>query len=181
MPQLRITRARGYLGKCHCSLRQRPVVRISVYFDRSQQEMQTTLLHEMIHLWQFQTGQRLSHGDSFKSMATLIARLSGGLYLITRCSKVDSALIESCERMRGPIVCDVLVWRGRRGICVARLADGRASELLSWFRLQHPDCTLYRGEGTVFRRFRSSRLRINYLTFAESDFEAEIAPCLHDL
>ncbi|MBP5259479.1 MAG: SprT-like domain-containing protein [Paludibacteraceae bacterium] len=179
-PAFGLTQAKSYLGQCRCQPGMEPIIRISVFYDRTERELQTTFLHEMIHLWQFQSLRRLGHGDSFKRMASRIYRISEGAYVITRCSRVNPGQLAAVHHARGPVACDVLVWRDRRGVCVARIADGCASSLLAWFRPKHPDCALYHGRGVVFHQFPRSQRRVNFQRFAPAVFESEIVPFLLD-
>ena len=55
---------------------------------RTQHDIDTTLIHEMVHLWQHIKGYTDSHGQSFKNKSWDIHIKSKGEFNITRCRKV---------------------------------------------------------------------------------------------
>jgi hypothetical protein len=55
---------------------------------RTQQDIDTTLIHEMIHLWQHIKGYTDSHGQSFKNKSWDVYLKSKGVFNITRCRNV---------------------------------------------------------------------------------------------
>lgn len=55
---------------------------------RTQHDIDTTLIHEMVHLWQHIKDYTVSHGQSFKNKSWDIHLKSKGAFNITRCRKV---------------------------------------------------------------------------------------------
>ena len=47
-------------------------IKISKYFDMDDYSIENTLIHEMIHLWQYVNGYQDIHGESFKRMMNTI-------------------------------------------------------------------------------------------------------------
>ena len=66
------------------------VIRISRYDGlRKEIAIQTTLIHEMIHLWQNVNYGKSDHKQTFKAMSAKIYQLSSGKYNIKRLSDAD--------------------------------------------------------------------------------------------
>lgn len=175
-PVFRITRAASYLGNFQGYRRKPPVIRLSVFYDRGEEALQTTLLHEMIHLWQFSVRGKPDHGASFKAKAADIYSRSGGAYAITRRTPVDGEV----PARQASVSCDVLLWREGDTWCVARADRGRAPVLLAWLRAEHPEAVTVRGEGTLFASMPRSRRRVHYRRYVPKEFEEMVAPFLKD-
>lgn len=78
----RMTRTRGT-----CTVRNGEVsITLASELFLANSEWKPTLLHEMIHAYQWKDGDNLNHGDSFKSMSRRIKTLSKGEYVLTRCT-----------------------------------------------------------------------------------------------
>lgn len=60
----------GYWGWCFGN-------RILLSDQLTEDEARCTLLHEMVHLWQFQMGLDMNHGRSFKPWEKKCKRLTG--------------------------------------------------------------------------------------------------------
>ena len=76
------------LGRCNVRTKEcatKPTIMLSTYYNVKEVEMETTLIHEMIHLYQYQVlKEPMNHKDSFRRMSAKIANLSQGDYFITR-------------------------------------------------------------------------------------------------
>ena len=88
-PQFKIGRGTTRLGyfqsRRHSHFHTTLIISISQYNGlRTQKDINHTLIHEMIHLWQFVNGYTDSHGTSFKRKAETIRVESNGLYNIKR-------------------------------------------------------------------------------------------------
>lgn len=66
-------------------------IRISDYYIREQKDIEQTLLHEMIHLYQKQMGVGYGHDYSFKKKANEINRKGG--YAISRTTSIDNCQV----------------------------------------------------------------------------------------
>lgn len=89
IPNFRISTTKTVLGQCSIK-KNIPTISISNYYDVEDVELNNTLIHEMIHLYQWQVYKKMSHLDTFKSKANEIYSLSNGLYSISRTSKRDA-------------------------------------------------------------------------------------------
>lgn len=99
-PDFRVSTGRRALGSC--SVRRATTVRIggmkfanklkepkltiaiSNYYKVSRDEVKNTMIHEMIHLWQWVTYQDMNHLTTFKEKAREVERISNGKFTITR-------------------------------------------------------------------------------------------------
>jgi hypothetical protein len=83
-PTFRITRARGYWAKCHCPDTS-PVPKVSIYISGHKHRGDTdgalgdSLIHEMIHQWQFENGIRHddNHDKTFLQWLPVIQEKTG--------------------------------------------------------------------------------------------------------
>ena len=41
-------------------------VKVSFFFNPTMDKMKETIIHELIHCWQYENGKRVGHGKSFK-------------------------------------------------------------------------------------------------------------------
>lgn len=64
-------------GLCWPKSGGRVVIDINPKYNRTRGEMLGTLAHEMIHQWQHQHGEPLTHGPTFKAWADLISEKTG--------------------------------------------------------------------------------------------------------
>lgn len=66
-------------------------ITISTYYDRPIRDVQNTLLHEMIHYWQYEKSYQLGHGRTFKQKAREINQDG---WFISRCNEVNGEISE---------------------------------------------------------------------------------------
>lgn len=91
MPTLQIKKCKSYLGICYPS---RKIITISNFYSRSRHDFRETLIHEMIHLYNYNYDSRyIGHGTPFKSKAREI-NYKGG-WNISRCSNVPKEVKET--------------------------------------------------------------------------------------
>lgn len=87
-PNFRISTTHRQLGLC--SIKNGiPTISVSNYYDVQEEELENTLIHEMVHLYEWQKFQRMTHKETFKAKALDIAKLSNNKYIITRTNKRD--------------------------------------------------------------------------------------------
>ena len=98
MPTLQVKTCKSYLGKCYPSRR---LIIISNFYDRPAHDIRQTLIHEMIHLynWYFDS-KYIGHGIPFKRKAREIN--NKGNWGIARCSHItnevkQTATTSSCR------------------------------------------------------------------------------------
>lgn len=84
---IKISKGQGRLGYFHALWRTtgEEVIGISDWYERSEHDVSQTMLHEMIHMWQWQVYKRVNHGKTFKMKAEEINRDG---WNISRCTSV---------------------------------------------------------------------------------------------
>lgn len=117
MPIIKISNTKSYLG--YCTYVPQLIIKISTYFNRDMHDIETTMVHEMIHLWQYYNNCRDGHGKSFKQKAAEIN--ARGLHHISRCSLID----ENITVNRRPVARNILAWKDNERICVSVVANKR--------------------------------------------------------
>lgn len=84
-PEFRLTSGRKALGSCSINTTTgRMGINISKAFKVTRDEAMETILHEMIHLWEWVTYRTMSHGTYFRAKAKLIQIKSNKRYNIDR-------------------------------------------------------------------------------------------------
>lgn len=87
-PIFKLKLCKNALGMCSSKTKEnpnKPTIMLSTYYKVKELEMENTLIHEMIHLYQYQIlKERMGHKDSFKQMSARIELASQGKYIITR-------------------------------------------------------------------------------------------------
>ena len=76
----RMTRALGLFQAC----RDEQSIKLSYYILEDTPQLENTLIHEMVHAWQYQTGKGVSHDRGFKIKGWDIGKKSKGKYKIER-------------------------------------------------------------------------------------------------
>jgi len=82
----RTKRALGQFCVDRSSWTPRIWINISVYYDRPVRDVQNTLIHEMIHYWQYQKGYNIDHKSTFRSKANQINQDG---WFISRCNETN--------------------------------------------------------------------------------------------
>lgn len=91
-PEFKLTLSRKSLGKCSAkakgfTMEHDYTISISTFYEVSENDMENTLIHEMIHLYQHQIlKEKMNHKTSFKDYAKKVYEASNGKYDISRCS-----------------------------------------------------------------------------------------------
>lgn len=102
-PSFEITNTRKQLGQFRGCVGRKPVIKISKYYKVSRNDVETTVIHEMIHLWQFVVYGSSNHGMTFIKKANEIRMLSGNEYNITRTSSRKGYEIQDTSNMKNRI------------------------------------------------------------------------------
>lgn len=92
------SRATRTLGRFSVRNGRQSIMLAEILFDEKS-EWITTLVHELVHAWQWQTGKPLDHGYSFKQMARTIGRIAPEVVITrTRSSEyIDQAVASRLE------------------------------------------------------------------------------------
>ena len=85
-PEFEITNARKVLGQFCKKHRNNYKIKVSQYYKVTLHDVETTIIHEMIHLWQKLTFNHTDHLTTFRQKAREILSKSNGRYNIKRCS-----------------------------------------------------------------------------------------------
>lgn len=168
-PTFVISKTRRALGDFN-PLNGNPRIRVSSYYQRDEKSYQQTLIHEMIHLWQWQTKTAdRQHGYDFKRKAKEINRDG---WDIKRTSTLTSD-----EKSTGlEVTCYIMTWLNTKGIAVSRLADSSAQFFFDYYYGKLTDCRLYKVKGNYFQQFKSCRSKIIYYTHNQKEFDTKVKP-----
>ena len=146
-----------------------PRIRISTYFQRTKHSFQQTLLHEMIHLWQWQFKMvDKNHGFDFKRKAREINKDGWG---ISRTSILTEEEMDSAAS----IECYLMVWVNGDKISYARLANS-STYLYEEYKNLLDCCTLISVRGTQFSTLRNCKKKVSYYTITVDEFKEKIEP-----
>ena len=101
-----VSKTKRALGSCQMQFfGGKKTIKVSQYYKRTEIEYQTTLIHEMIHLYESIKYGVMSHGKFFKNMAKQIYTQSNGVYDIQRVSFTKYEVNdECCKPINQPIV-----------------------------------------------------------------------------
>lgn len=115
MPIIKLSNTKSYLG--YCMYDPCLIIKISTYFNRDMHDIETTMVHEMIHLWQYYNNCRDGHGKSFKRKAAEIN--ARGLHHISRCSLLgENVTVNKKSKNR-----NVLAWKEAERVCISVVAN----------------------------------------------------------
>ena len=73
-------------------------IRISNYYDRDERGFQETLIHEMIHQWQYEKHLPIDHKTHFKQMANRINAMGG--WNISRTTNIEDGVAEGIKERK---------------------------------------------------------------------------------
>lgn len=145
-------------------------IRISSFFKREIRGYQQTLIHEMIHLWQWQNKLTdRKHGYDFKRKAREINRDGWDISRVTSLTYDEAKSVD-------PVYCDLMIWRNDRGIAVARVSDTSAALFYHQYQSSLDELKFVRAYGSYFSQFKISRKRVTYYTLTETEFKEKIKP-----
>jgi hypothetical protein len=114
--QLAYKRTRKWFGSCQYT---DFVLKISVQTDLPEQELEDTILHEMIHYYilSYQMHDTSAHGEIFVRMMNDLNRKYGRHITVSRRRTAEE--MERDVRIRQHLVCEVRFKDGRTGIMIA--------------------------------------------------------------
>lgn len=129
-PRIRVTDARSYMGNCRCKMRLRAgrrecydfSINISAHLEQTEQQIEDTLLHEMIHLQVFSKGIKDSspHGAFFRLRMSEIN--SGGRHISISHKPTEKErsgiLKKKDEELKPHFICVATLKGGITGIAV---------------------------------------------------------------
>lgn len=172
--EIRLSKAKSFLGKLQYRYVRNifgkitglkdVVIRINTRYELSEEELQDTLIHEMIHWYIISHGIKdtSTHGKYFRSMmADINSRF--GRHVTVSHRKKDGPLVETDPKVRECIFCVSQLRDGRTGLTVVSQA-GYAPVRRS-LRRMYPIAAMawYRSCDPYFNRFPRSRTPKVYL------------------
>lgn len=104
-------------------------ISISDYLAREEHDVMNTLVHEMVHLWQYQMFHTSNHGATFKNKAREIYEIGNGEFNITRCCNTFGVEIREEKKERTELL--LFKWKGHVYGC--RPAKGNGPRLKQIF------------------------------------------------
>lgn len=111
-------------------------ITLSALLLENSEEWEKTLIHEMIHAYQFQKGYKMGHGSDFKYMSGMIYFKSGSTILITRTNSFkDEAIKEKVHDIKASKISTqyVIVWPKGKVNFVKGLSEDDISALKKYY------------------------------------------------
>lgn len=178
---IRLSNAKGFLGKLTYSRRRTFwftenycdfVLRINTRIDLSQEELEDTIIHEMIHYYiaYHRLGDTSSHGPRFRAIMTTINQRDGRHISVTH-KLTEAQQREATGKVRGRMVAVVRFSDGRIGVKVVphRVSYMRDFEARCKRHFQVESLRWYYSKDIFFARFPSSGALRVYLIDTEED------------
>lgn len=182
MPKFEYKFVKRYLGQF--SIVGIPTISISSAWKMTDFDIECVLIHEMIHAWQWHTGNKLCHGASFKNKAKEINLKTNYKYNIARCTKIS----ESCCLKKGykhkTGIRNVIITYSQKNrpeyIMVAKLCNTSVEKILNWLPKKSTISNIekYYGYGSIFGKMTASRKNVHGYPFKKEKFEQDIKPYL---
>lgn len=185
---IRLSNAKGFLGKLTYS-RKRTfwftenytnfVLRINIRIDLSQEELEDTIIHEMIHYYiaYHRLSDTSSHGPRFRAMMTSINKRDGRHISVTH-RLTDEQQREAAGKERGRMVAVVRLSDGKIGVKVVprRVSYMQKFEAGCKRHFQVESLRWYYSKDFFFARFPSSgALRVYLMDTEEARQSLETA------
>lgn len=169
IPTLVISNTKSMLGDFN-PLGGHPRIRISTFYKRDEKGYRQTFLHEMIHLWQWQTKTTdRNHGRDFKRKASEINRDGWNIKRVTN--------LTNAEKENAPeVTCYIMTFLTTKGIAVSRLSDASAEYFFNYYYGKLDDCRMYKVKGSYFSHLKTCRKKITYYTHTCQSFETNVKP-----
>lgn len=133
-------------------------IRLNSMYDRELQAVETTLIHEMIHLYihYHNLYDNASHGRTFQRIAARIKSESNGYYDIKKCSHIQ--LENEHDKTNTPRYVIYMPQRGFLTVC----AQINIRQWSKYLREKYMDIEVYKTYYTLFKNFKVGRSIITY-------------------
>lgn len=150
---------------------------INVDFE-SEKDMNETIIHEMIHFYQFQNNMYDFHGRSFKLKSMLISSLSNNEYNCSRVATSNSIKIEKKEKVGSARLeaCLFIINPNQTAYKIVKCRDRfevnyHYSVLRKAFR---KECDIYYYYGTEFNSLKTTKIHTAVFNVSPIDVETII-------
>ena len=177
-----ITKRKSYLGQFHWSGHRcyggKCVIKISTFYNRSDDDYRATLLHEMIHYWQWYYGYKNGHGYYFKRKAAEINRETNNKYAIARTTTLSNEVKESAPKR---VSCNpIVVYRYKGEPVFSVLTNNSLRTIPKWFEKINgvSDVKYYSTCGTKLSNYRKSVKIIHYIKMPDDVYENIVKPSI---
>lgn len=153
-------------------------LRVSNFYDRTERDLQQTILHEMVHMYVHIKYGRMDHGLDFKNIARELKVLGG--WEITRTTKIDEDVRQAAParrpRQRRHIVVLFLdINNHTHPYQIALLTHSRYRNLLQLIENNSGFVVLGKGIATdsAFDKYITSRTHLTYYSFTADELKKE--------
>lgn len=161
-------RALGQFGRKRDWFEMRCFIKISNYFDRPMKDVQNTLIHEMIHQWQWVTFGVCDHGDTFKQKAQEINKQG---WNIARCNSTEGCGVTKANANK---IYNVCIFKDNGKFCKSVLASNKVDSFKTWIPTISGVSGVYFGLSRDPRlaRYTCSRTRLSWYEISEEEYNA---------
>ena len=159
IPIFALVKRGNAFGDCRtCKTRVYYRIRLNFMYDRELQAIETTLIHEMIHLYihYHNLYDNSSHGCTFQRIAARIKNESNGYYDIKKCSPIK--LENEYDKTNTPRYVIYMPQRGFFTVC----AQINIRHWFKYLREKYMDIELYKTYYTLFKNFKVGRSIVTY-------------------
>lgn len=134
------------------------IIRLNSMYDRELKAVETTLIHEMIHLYihYHNLYDNASHGRTFHRIAARIKSESNGYYDIKKCSPIK--LENEYDKTNTPRYVIYMPQRGFLTVC----AQINIRQWSKYLREKYMDIEVYKTYYTLFKQLKVGRSIITY-------------------
>lgn len=142
-------------------------IKISNFLDRPIRDVQNTLIHEMIHQWQWENFQKCDHGDTFKQKAKEI-NTEGG-WNVARCNSTEGC---AANYVRPNKVFQICIFKRNGRFCQSVLASNRVDYFKRWVPDVDGISDLHFGTSTdsKLNEYTCSRKKLSWQWIEEEEF-----------
>lgn len=146
-------------------------IKISNYLDRPIRDVQNTLIHEMIHQWQWVNYGRCDHGYTFKQKAKEINKDG---WCIKRTNSTEGCFANYVAPNK---VYQICVFKRNGKYCKSVLASNKVDYFKTWVPSIEGISGLYFGTSTdpSFDKYTCSRTRLTWHCITEDEYNTLVA------
>lgn len=152
-------------------------LRMSTKYAFNDRQLRNTFCHEMIHLWQFQTGcLDMQHGRDFKRKASEIMRIDPSMTISVRYNDTYEGELLGSTAEEAYIV---VAKKGGKYLC-GRMHDDYV-KTFGWLKTHETlsDVKFYKAKGEMFSTMVKSRTRLTWCySGTKEDIDNKIMPCV---